>query len=105
LAKIIIGTICDEKRGIKLCILFPVFLSITCYTYQHLQSHPNKHSITNSKSDTYTSGNEYSSPSPAAQSILPPVAIYGAAAAITIVAIVAIVVVLRKTRKVKSKEP
>jgi hypothetical protein len=41
-------------------------------------------------------------PSHAAQSILPPVAIYGAAAAIAIFAIIAVVVVLRKSRKVKN---
>jgi hypothetical protein len=42
------------------------------------------------------------SPSPAAQSILPPVAIYGATAAMAIVGILAIVLVLRKARKVKN---
>jgi pimeloyl-ACP methyl ester carboxylesterase len=45
------------------------------------------------------------SPNPEAQSILIPVAIYGAAAAIAILAITAIVLVLRKSGKVKSKEP
>jgi hypothetical protein len=89
-----------------LCILFfCLLIDYLLHLNQHLQSHPNKHSITNSKSDTYTSGNGCSSPSTAARSILPQVAIYGAAAAIAIVAIVAIVVVLKKARKVKSKEP